>query len=241
MSLITFYPAESYSQSQKVKEQDIYVSGYLKNLFENNYNISSDAFHVCNNVVVINNYKLDSNNPEDLLNKTQIALQEIEYIKKVVLANSDQESSKICSGHSVYKTKTEKEESYTNSALPDGILFKPLMADPEWPRFTLAYQYLFQDQYSRHVFAPNFGASFSLFRINDAKYAQSWEIGIIAGLFGIMDIGSTPTALVNADYYISLPLTYRQDNFSILTRIYHLSSHLGDELMLTKEGKKLKE
>ncbi|MDP4709285.1 MAG: DUF1207 domain-containing protein, partial [Rickettsiaceae bacterium] len=62
--------------------------------------------------------------------------------------------------------------AYTNSALPDSILFKPLMADPEWPRFTLAYQYLFKDKYSRHVFAPNFGASFSLFRINDAKYSQ---------------------------------------------------------------------
>ncbi|MDP4709286.1 MAG: hypothetical protein NWS20_04735 [Rickettsiaceae bacterium] len=89
LGFITFYPAVSYSQNARTKEQDIYVSGYLKNLFENNYNISSNAFHVCNHVVVINNHKLDSNNPEDILNKTKISLQEIEYIKKVVLANSD--------------------------------------------------------------------------------------------------------------------------------------------------------
>lgn len=65
------------------------------------------------------------------------------------------------------------------------------------------------------------------------------DIGIQAGLFGIMDIGRSPTALINADYYVAIPITYQYKNFSGLVRIYHLSAHLGDEFMLTEEGKKI--
>ena len=44
---------------------------------------------------------------------------------------------------------------------------------------------------------------------------------------------STPSNdLVNADYTIGLPVTFRQGGHSIRFRVYHQSSHLGDELLL---------
>ena len=38
--------------------------------------------------------------------------------------------------------------------------------------------------------------------------------------------------LLNADYTIGIPVTYRHGDHSIRVRIYHQSSHLGDELLL---------
>jgi hypothetical protein len=89
-----------------------------------------------------------------------------------------------------------------------------------------------------HAFSPNFGASFGLYRA-EAKNLE-WEIGVQAGLFALMDIGANPTALINADYFVGVPLSYRSEPWSGLMRLYHISSHLGDEFMLTPEGKKTK-
>jgi hypothetical protein len=38
--------------------------------------------------------------------------------------------------------------------------------------------------------------------------------------------------LINADYLVGIPLTTRKGNFANLTRIFHQSSHLGDEFLL---------
>lgn len=124
--------------------------------------------------------------------------------------------------------------------MPGRSLFEPLIADPRWPRFSLAYQYHGKDRVLKHSFAPNFGASFPLYRLTNHVQNDEWEIGMQAGLFGIMDIGRNPTALINADYFVGVPITYRTGPWSGLIRGYHISSHLGDEFMLTKEGKKTK-
>ena len=58
-----------------------------------------------------------------------------------------------------------------------------------------------------------------------------------AGLFGLMDIGRTPSALINADYFVGVPISYRTGAFTALLRPYHISTHLGGEFMLTPEGK----
>lgn len=39
-------------------------------------------------------------------------------------------------------------------------------------------------------------------------------------------------SLINADYFISFPLTYVNNNFSARLRVFHESSHLGDEYLL---------
>lgn len=238
--VLLFTSSLSHAVSKKTREQDIYVSGFLRSIFENNYGISSEAYRVCNNIVIIDNQKLEHNNPEVILDKTKAALHDIPYVKKVLLIRDYDQDTKTCNNYPRLQGVSKENPEHKFSSLPSGLLFAPLMADPAYPRFTLSYQYLIKDKYSKHAFAPNFGASFSLLRIDDSQYDKSWEIGVMAGLFGIMDIGRKPTALVNADYYVGLPITYKNHNFTTMARIYHLSSHLGDEFMLTKEGKKLK-
>jgi hypothetical protein len=58
------------------------------------------------------------------------------------------------------------------------------------------------------------------------------ELGIQAGVFAIFDIDSESFDLINADYFVGIPLTIKKGNVANLTRIFHQSSHLGDEFLL---------
>ncbi len=58
------------------------------------------------------------------------------------------------------------------------------------------------------------------------------EVGIQAGVFSIFDLGAESLDLVNADYFVAIPLSFKKDNFSALARVFHQSSHLGDEYLL---------
>jgi len=118
--------------------------------------------------------------------------------------------------------------------LPRTKLFAPLLADPRWPHFSASW-----DRYDnsgasslKNVGSISFGESFSFYR-SDVPFARSrWDFGVQAGVFAIFDLDSDSKNLVSADYFGGPTLSYRYKNFSMLTRIYHQSSHLGDEFIL---------
>ena len=114
--------------------------------------------------------------------------------------------------------------------LPGGVLFKPLVADPRWPHFAAAWQHYFGDKQLQDVGAVSFGESFSFYR--DRIGGAWWEIGLHAGVFSVFDLNAESADLVNADYMVGLPLTLRYEDFTAMFRIFHQSSHLGDEFLL---------
>lgn len=216
---------------------DQYVRGYISSLFRNSYNITEESFSYKNGILTLDKNYTGGENPEIFIEKITTNTKHIKKIKKIVWKD---EISKNISNKNASSKKKKRRPFLENLSMPSGYLFQPLIADPSWPRFTLSYQYYTRDKYSTHVFAPNFGASFGLLKFTEEDNSESWELGVQAGLFAIMDIGSKPTALINADYYVGLPLTYSSGAYSQMFKFYHLSSHLGDEFMLTKEGKKIK-
>ena len=117
--------------------------------------------------------------------------------------------------------------------LPRSNLFEPLMADPRWPRFSAAYRYYTDDPDVDHAGSVSFGETFSLYR--NSLFGGRWEVGFQAAVFSTFDLNSDSLDLVNADYWVGIPLSYRIGDFSILGRVYHQSSHLGDEFLL-REG-----
>lgn len=213
-----------------------YIKGYAQAVLTREYGLPADALSVKDGVIYLSVKRLPAARFAQIQDKVIRSLQGIEGVKDVVLHNGVEAHYPP----GLAPMAVEKEEP--QSRLPDGFLvphtiFKPLFADPKWARFAVAYQYWDQNKLGKHVFAPTFGATFSLYRHN--MDAGQLEIGIQAGLFAIMDIGRDPTALLNADYVIGLPVAYRSGPWSNLTRFYHMSSHLGDEFMLTPEGKRL--
>jgi hypothetical protein len=114
--------------------------------------------------------------------------------------------------------------------LPGGMLFKPLMADPRWPHFAASWQYYFDDRQLSDAAAVSFGESFAFYR--DRLGSAWWEVGLHAGVFSVFDLDSESFDLVNADYLVGVPLSLRYEDFTAMLRVFHQSSHLGDEFLL---------
>lgn len=215
---------------------DQYIEGYIQSIFVHSYTIPKDAVTVRNGVIYIDKQKINGYSPELLMEKVKQASSSIEGVKGVTLRNH--QNYRALNNKSSRPQNNSSKGTEIDGTLPVHPLFEPLIADPKWPRFSLAYHYYLKDRMTKHAFSPNFGASFGLYR-TEAKNLE-WEIGIQAGLFALMDIGRTPTALINADYFVGVPISYRSGSWSGLARLYHISSHLGDEFMLTPEGRKTK-
>jgi hypothetical protein len=110
-------------------------------------------------------------------------------------------------------------------------MFDPLMADPRWPRFSATYQRHLDDDEITHVGSANFGESFAFVRSPKFDWGQ-WEIGIQAGVFSVFDLQSESNDLVNSDFLVGLTASYHYGDFTTIMRLYHQSSHLGDEFLL---------
>jgi hypothetical protein len=115
--------------------------------------------------------------------------------------------------------------------LPKGYLFAPLIADPRWPHFSFTYQRFPNDRQLGNAAAISLGETFALVRVHEAV-GGAWELGLQAGVFSIFDLDAPSIDLINTDFIGGIPVSYRRGNFSALARVFHQSSHLGDEFLL---------
>ncbi len=115
-------------------------------------------------------------------------------------------------------------------ALPVDDLFKPLIADPRQPQFAIRYhRYAAAEDFNAASvsFGDYFGFASGLFGESGVS-----QIGLQGAVFAVFNLDAPSFDLVNADYWIGIPVSYRRGPWSFLTRIYHQSSHLGDEFLL---------
>ncbi len=117
-------------------------------------------------------------------------------------------------------------------AFPTGDLFKPLIADPKQPQFSVGFN-SFKSLDKRNIMAAvGFGETFGLYRFFGSREGNGLQLSLEGALFAQFNMESASSDLINADYTIGIPLTYKFDDNSLRFRIYHQSSHLGDELLL---------
>lgn len=114
-----------------------------------------------------------------------------------------------------------------------GTLFSPLMADPKEPHFfaSVLGTHLDSTNDSVTLGSVGFGDEFGFLGRQGAR--SGWQVGLQAGVMAqfVLERGST-YPLINADYVVGLPVTWRRDRVSARLRVYHQSSHLGDEYLL---------
>ena len=111
-------------------------------------------------------------------------------------------------------------------------LFQPLLADPREPAFFAAYLWGRSPHLGSRLGVVGLGQTIALYR------ARHWELAIEAGVFSQFDMTSRTNDLINADYRVGLPLAYRRGAFAGRLRLYHQSSHLGDEYLLHTGAKR---
>jgi hypothetical protein len=116
--------------------------------------------------------------------------------------------------------------------LPRGDVFCPLIADPKATRSFATYQRGNDSGLATDIAAVGVADQFPFFRAYAARPGNGVQLGIAGAVFAQFDIGSPSYDLLNADYMVGLPLTVRSGRYSGRVRLYHQSSHLGDELLL---------
>jgi hypothetical protein len=116
---------------------------------------------------------------------------------------------------------------------PIGDVFRPLIADPKQPRFFVE-MLAFKSPGKNYTMASvGFGETFGLYRFFGSREGNGLQLSVEGALFAQFNMNTASHDLINADYTIGIPLTYRHDNDSLRFRIYHQSSHLGDEYILS--------
>ena len=223
LSLVSFSPAWAKPAS------DEFIRGYTTAIIEHYFQTKIESFQVREGVVYLRCQKLS----EEEQNRIFELVRNIEGVQGVEI---------LTEGVSTIYKKQQKEQPEPKKEpelpmfMPNDKLFQPLMADPRWPHFSATYQHYIDDDQLKHVAATSFGESFSIYRF-DGPWSSTIEFGIQAGVFAVFDLDSTSFDLINADYLVGIPLTIQKGNFSNMTRIFHQSSHLGDEFLLRGQTK----
>ncbi len=122
--------------------------------------------------------------------------------------------------------------------LPQGDVFCQLIADPKAIRTFATY---LRGKFPTSSSAIDVGSigiadSFAFFRVGGPGVGDGLQLGVEAAVFAQFDLSSPSDDLLNADYLVGFPLTYRWAGFSARARVYHQSSHLGDEFLLRPEN-----
>lgn len=127
-------------------------------------------------------------------------------------------------------------EGTTNSAFPKDDVFRPLMADPKQPQFFASWQAVRArtDRTSANVGSVGFGENFGFYTRRDG--CNGWQLGVLAGVLAQFNLDAPSKDLINADYVVGIPLSWRSGGWSTRVRLYHQSSHLGDEFLLGRPG-----
>jgi hypothetical protein len=124
---------------------------------------------------------------------------------------------------------------------PQDQIFCPMLADPKEVRsFVTFLRGTFPSLAdptgkATSIASVGLGDSFGLVRLGGPNPGEGIQLDVVGSIFAQFNVGTPSNDLINADYVIGAPLTFRRSGFSVRARLYHQSSHLGDEYLLSSE------
>lgn len=118
----------------------------------------------------------------------------------------------------------------------DGLLFKPFVADPRQVTYSVGWR--FNDQaLTKNVIPVSFGDNLAMYRWCSVwPFGGQLQINIEGALWGVFDPLDESSPLLNADYYVGIPVSYAIGRWGWRIRFYHISSHIGDEFLIFHPG-----
>jgi len=219
---------------------DAFIAGYVAAVLEREFRLTGPVFEVQNGVVTVYTGELSEARQDQIAS----ILARVRGVSAVRVSEGERPASRQ-SGEgpadlpswsppadtSVVAVAAEDEEGI--ELLPSGTLFDPLIADPRWAHFSATYQYFIDDEEIKSAAAVSFGETFGLLG-GPAPFEGRWQLDFQAAVFGLFDLDADSKDLINADYWVGLPISYRSKNerFAAMVRFFHQSSHLGDEFLL---------
>jgi hypothetical protein len=138
-------------------------------------------------------------------------------------------------------TGVHASEANGSVGFPEDQIFCPLIADPKEARSFVSYLHgtfrSLDDPTGEgtSIASVGVGDTFGLFRVGGPDPGEGIQLDVMGGIFAQFDLGTTSNDLINADYIVGFPLTFRRHGFSFRAKLYHQSSHLGDEYLLRSD------
>lgn len=232
MVILLTLPELSALTVQAEHPGDEFIQGYATAVVAMNYPAGVESITVEDGVVYLRGVSLSE---EDKTELSKI-LSDVKGVIRLEFVPQTRRSEKAA-GSSAKANEAAAPAEVLPMLLPKSLLFQPLLADPRWPHFSASFQRYLNDSQLRNAASTNFGESIGLYRLR-GPLASTIQLGIQAGVFSIFDLDSSSFDLINADYMVGLPLTFKKGNFTNMTRVFHQSSHLGDEYLLRSHSNK---
>jgi len=118
----------------------------------------------------------------------------------------------------------------------DPVLFRPFMADPREIDYSVGWRFN-DNAMTNNIIDVSFGDIFPIYRwSNIGPWDGDLEIDLEGGVWATFDPLTESAPLMNADYYVGVPVTYAIPNWQFRLRGFHISSHIGDEFLLNNPG-----
>lgn len=136
-------------------------------------------------------------------------------------------------------TETPSAASRVTTLLPSGDVFRAPIADPREPRFHQSVVQIHGGSLASRVWLTDHGESIGLLRRENASRQSAMQFGLLVAKFAQLDLDTESNDLVNADYMIGFPLTFRRGPLTGRVSLYHVSSHLGDEYLIASNRERV--
>lgn len=226
--LLMFAPGPAAASSS----DDGFVAGYAAAVLERELKTNARSLVVSDGVIVLAEEDLASADRARIV-AVLSSLRGVRGVRIVATAPATaQTTSAPAMADTVSASTAEKPATLKKTGfLPPGALFDPLLADPRWPHFFASYQRYLTHRDFTDVANVGFGETIALYRGN-GPFGGQWETGVQAGVFAIFDLDAASKDLLNADYFVGLFGDYRLGGVQAMGRVFHRSSHLGDEFLL---------
>lgn len=216
---------------------DTYIAGYAAGVLKHTLKLDIPSLAVQDGVITLS--VSDVSNADRA--KVMQMLSGIPGVNAVRISEGTHQPPLVNASSQPVRQFSENSAVTANSALlptgllPSGHLFKPLLADPRWAHFSAAYRNFQTDNFDgRSIASVSFGETIPIYRRNFGQSVAQWEVGLQGGVFSDFNLNAPSSDLVNSDFIASIYSSIRAKQFSAFGRIYHQSSHLGDEFLLRK-------
>ena len=211
------------------EESVCYLEGYIQALIDANFYENYVVVYVDRNKVV---YLYNLPSDQRIKNSIIAFVKDLPGIKDVKEKEIDKAAAE--------KVREKRMQSHAPGVwFPEStVLFSPLIANPRDPVYSLAYRWG-DEVIANEQIAISLGDIFPLYRFFNV-WGGDLQIDIGACMWANFDMNPVVTPnneaveLVTTDYILSIPISYAKDNYSLRLRIYHISSHLGDEFMVNQ-------
>jgi hypothetical protein len=110
------------------------------------------------------------------------------------------------------------------------------VADPKQPQFFANWRSTRSrtDRTTSNIGSVAIGENFGLYTRRQG--CDGWQVSLLTGVFAQFNLDEKNAELINTDFNVGIPITWRSGNWSARLRYYHQSSHIGDEFLGANPG-----